>query len=292
MICLKATRVGTRGIVFSFDDPYLVNIYVIDGDEHIFICDTGLGSDFINQILAYLEDQKIDSKPIVVFNSHTDYDHIWGNHMFKDSMILAQELSLSILEKEAKEALEKYSAHKRGEVILTFPNRLFKDKFFFDHEDIEFYHTPGHTLESSSCYDSRDKVLFVADNIESPYPYVNFLNLEDYIATLSEYLTRDVEIVVSGHDEVMFNTKLIESNLEYLHQLIDGIVDRSQFSKKQRGIHFLNITRIGEMMKNEGKTKESEKFFVEALEILQEVEQTEEIKAKIKEIKQIIKGLN
>ncbi|TFG09570.1 MBL fold metallo-hydrolase [Candidatus Heimdallarchaeota archaeon] len=288
---MKVTKVGTRGIVFSFYDPYLVNIYVINGDKHIFICDTGLGSDFIDQIFVYLTDQKIDSKPMIVFNSHTDYDHIWGNHMFPESMILAQERSINVLEKEGVEALEKYSSHKRGEVDLTFPNQLFKDNYVFTHEGIEFYHTPGHTLESSSCYDSKDKTLFVGDNIESPYPYVNFLNLEDYKATLSEYLTRDVEIVVSGHDEVMFHTDLIKSNLEYLNQLTDGVVDRSQFSKKQRGIHFLNITRIGEMMKNEGNSKGSRKFYTEAVEILREIEQTEEIKMKIENLEKIISEL-
>ena len=292
MIDLKVTKVGIRGFVFSFDDPYLFNIYVIVGKKHIFFCDTGLGSDNIIEILKYLKDQGINSKPFVVFNSHADYDHVWGNHMFRDSIIVAHELSPGIFDKEGEEILKNYSSHKRGDVVLTKPNKLFKDKYIFEDEGIEFYHSPGHTLESSSCYDSLNKILFVGDNIESPFPYVNFLNLEDYKASLTEYLIREVEIVVSGHDEVMYDTKLIESNLDYLDQLSQGKVDRSGFTKKHRGIHFHNLTRLGEMMKNSGNSDKARVYYEEALEILSEIDKTSEIEAKITEIQFILSELS
>ncbi len=288
MINLKVTKVGIRGFVFSFDDPYLLNIYVIEGDDHVFICDTGLGSETIEEIFTYLKDQRIRSKPYIVFNSHADYDHVWGNHMFKDSQIIAHELSPGIFKKEGEKILKEYSNHKRGKVILTKPNLLFKKKLIFEKEGVEFYHSPGHTLESSSCYDKRDKVLFVGDNIESPYPYLNFLNLDDYKATLSEYLTRNVEVVVSGHDEVMYDTKLIENNLAYLNKLSTWKVDRGHFTKKQRDIHYLNVSRLGEMMMREGNKEEARKFYKEALDILDEVEMTDDIESKIAEISSIL----
>jgi len=288
---MKVTKVGTRGFVFSFDDPYLLNIYVIHGDEHIFICDTGLGSETMDEILAYLEEHKIHSKHYVVFNSHADYDHVWGNHMFKDSKIIAHELSPEIFKKEGEEILENYSSHKRGEVILTPPNQLFKEKIVFEDEEIEFYHSPGHTLESSSCYDKRDQVLFVGDNIEAPYPYVNFPNLEDYRTTLAEYLTREIKIVISGHDEVMYDTKLIESNLEYLKELTVGKVDRSNFTKKHKGIHYLNVSRLGELMKDAGDTDKARMYYEESLDILEDAEKTPEIEAKIAEITTTLKEI-
>lgn len=288
---MKVTKVGTRGFVFSFDDPYLLNIYVINGDEHIFICDTGLGSDTIDDILSYLDGNEVHSKPYVIFNSHADYDHIWGNHMFKDSKIIAHELSPEIFKKEGEEVLESHSSHKRGEVILTPPNHLFKEKIVFEDEEIEFYHSPGHTLESSSCYDKRDQILFVGDNIETPYPYVNFPNLEDYRKTLAEYLTRETKIIISGHDEVMYDTKLIKSNLEYLEELTVGKVDRSNFTKKHRGIHYLNVSRLGEMMKDAEDFEKARMYYEETLEILEEVEKTLEIEAKISEVSKVLKEI-
>ena len=90
----------------------------------------------VNQILDYLKEQSILSKPFVVFNSHADYDHVWGNHVFKDSDIIAQELSPEIFQREGEEILEKYGEHKKGEVILTPPNKLFKDKIIFEDQSI------------------------------------------------------------------------------------------------------------------------------------------------------------
>ncbi|MHA1447095.1 MAG: MBL fold metallo-hydrolase, partial [Candidatus Heimdallarchaeaceae archaeon] len=161
---MKVQKVGSRGYVFTFEDPYKLNIYVINGEEHIFICDTGFGSDSVNELLDYLRSIDIHSKPFIVFNSHADYDHVWGNHVFKESEIIAHELSPEIFQKEGEEILEKYEEHKRGEVILTPPNKLFKEKIVFEDEGVEFYHSPGHTLESSSCFDHKEKILFVGDN--------------------------------------------------------------------------------------------------------------------------------
>ena len=170
-------------------------------------------------------------------------------------------------------------------------NKLFKEKVVFDEEEIEFYHSPGHTLESSSCYDRRDQILFVGDNIETPYPYINFSNLEDYKATLKEYLSRETKVVISGHDEIMYNTQLIESNLDYLEKLSSGEVDRSQFTKKHRGIHFMNITKLGEMMKESDNIEKARMYYAEALSILEEIEKTPEIELNINEITTILREL-
>lgn len=285
---MKVTKVGSRGLVFSFEDPYLINIYVIAGSEHLFICDTGFGSETVDEILSYLKERSLLSKPIIAFNSHADYDHVWGNHMFTNSPIIAQELSPSIFEKEGEELLKLYSSHKRGEVILTPPNKLFKEKLVFQEDDIEFYHTPGHTLESSSCYDRRDKILFVGDNIETPFPYINFPNLKEYKSTLEEYLTRNVTVLLSGHDKIMYDKNLIKENLDYLKQLENGSVDMSNFTKKHRRIHFLNVTRLGEMMKNANEIEKAKTYYKEALTILNEFEPTQEIEEKKVEISSII----
>ncbi|MCE7748169.1 MAG: MBL fold metallo-hydrolase [Candidatus Heimdallarchaeota archaeon] len=288
---MKVQKVGSRGYVFTFEDPYKLNIYVINGEEHIFICDTGFGSDSVNAILDYLRTLDIHSKPFIVFNSHADYDHVWGNHVFKESEIIAHELSPEIFQKEGEELLEKYGEHKRGEVILTPPNRLFKEKIVFEVEGVEFYHSPGHTLESSSCFDHKEKILFVGDNIESPIPYINFLNLESYCDSLREYLTRNAEVIISGHDEVMFDESLILENLQYLETIQSKRIDRKDFTKQHRGIHFQNISRLAELLKDKGDKNTAQRYYEEALEILKEAEMSPEIGAEIKEMEKIIADL-
>jgi len=288
---MKVQKVGSRGYVFTFEDPYKLNIYVINGEEHIFICDTGFGSDSVNAILDYLRTLDIHSKPFIVFNSHADYDHVWGNHVFKESEIIAHELSPEIFQKEGEEILEKYGEHKRGEVVLTPPNRLFKEKIVFKVEGVEFYHSPGHTLVSSSCFDHKEKILFVGDNIESPFPYINFLNLENYCDSLREYLTRNAKIIISGHDEVMFDESLIQKNLQYLETIQSKKIDRKNFTKQHRGIHFQNISRLAELLKDKGDKNTAQRYYKEALEVLKEAEMSPEIKARIKEMEKLIADL-
>ncbi|MCE7737848.1 MAG: MBL fold metallo-hydrolase [Candidatus Heimdallarchaeota archaeon] len=288
---MKVQKVGSRGYVFTFKDPYKLNIYVINGEEHIFICDTGFGSDSVNELLDYLRTIDIHSKPFIVFNSHADYDHVWGNHVFKESEIIAHELSPEIFQKEGEEILEKYAEHKRGEVVLTPPNKLFKEKIVFDVEGVEFYHSPGHTLESSSCFDHKEKILFVGDNIESPFPYINFLNLENYCNSLREYLTRNAKIIISGHDEVMFDETLIQENLQYLETIQSRKIDRKNFTKQHRGIHFQNVSRLAELFKEKGDKITARRYYKEALEIQIEAETSPENEARVKEIEEIIADL-
>ncbi|MCE7741434.1 MAG: hypothetical protein GOP50_03160, partial [Candidatus Heimdallarchaeota archaeon] len=101
----------------------------------------------------------------------------------------------------------------------------------------------------------------------------------------------ETKIIISGHDEVMYDTKLIKSNLEYLEELTVGKVDRSNFTKKHRGIHYLNVSRLGEMMKDAEDFEKARMYYEETLELLEEVEKTLEIEAKIAEISKILKEI-
>ncbi|MHA1347686.1 MAG: MBL fold metallo-hydrolase [Candidatus Heimdallarchaeaceae archaeon] len=281
---MKTSKVGTRGFFFSFDDPYFTTIYVINGENRIFICDTFLGPDPMNKVLEFLEKEGVKDKEIVIFNTHYDYDHIWGNQLFEDSIILAHELCVKELEQTGKDDLKQFKAHKKGDVKLVVPNTSFKEKLVFSDDGVEFYHTPGHTADSSSCYDSVDKVLIVGDNLESPFPFIRILNIQEYVNSLREYLTRDVKTIVSGHDELMHNNILLRTNLEYLENFASNKIDRKNFSKKQRGIHFKNVKTVGELLKKDGKNAESLEYYIEAAEILTEADQTTEIE----ELKRLI----
>ena len=244
---MKAQKVGSRGFLFTFEDPYKTNVYVINGDKHIFVCDTFLGPDPIKEVLKYLGENGVKGKPFVVFNSHYDYDHYWGNQCFKDSIILAQEQCIINMEMEGENDLKEFVSYKKGEIELTLPNTLFHKKISFVDDLVEFYHTPGHTNDSSSCYDYFDQILFVGDNIETPLPYLRIDNIDDYTSTLKEYLTRDARIIISGHDDLMDNSDLVKSNLEYLESFGLCRIVKPIFCKKKRGTHYINMTKNGQL---------------------------------------------
>jgi len=160
-------------------------------------------------------------KEFIVINTHNHWDHVWGNSIYSSNMIISHELCKKDMEQHGEKALEKYKDHRKGEVILTYPNVTFTDKICFEEDNILICHTPGHTEDSISILDLRDKILFAGDNLERPIPYVMEKDLEQYIKTLEEYLKLDVDVVIGGHTACE-NKELIHHNLDYARKELAG----------------------------------------------------------------------
>ncbi|RLD53853.1 MAG: Zn-dependent hydrolase [Bacteroidetes bacterium] len=245
-------KIGTRGILFTFElimDNFIgtVNVYLINTEHYIFICDTFTGPNAMNQIISYIK-LYFEQKPIIIFNSHSDFDHFWGNCAFKDSIIISSNLCRkNILQPEQIKFLKENKNLQSGDVSILPPNLTFQQKLLFPSEDIYFFCSPGHTKDSASCYDKLDEVLFAGDNVEEPIPYLNYPNLEDYISSLNYYLKLSAKIIIPGHGQIT-NDLLIKKNLEYIYDLQSGNT-RKYESGKYRSIHQQNMGKITEIKK-------------------------------------------
>lgn len=255
MSSMNVERIGSRGLLFSFEDPYYTNVHVILGENHVFILDTFLGNDSMKIVQNMIAEEGHAGKPIAVFNSHADYDHYWGNGAFKDALIIGHELCKARVLAEGEVSLVKYADHQRGEIELIPPNRIFQETLRFEDEGVKFFHTPGHTLDSSSCFDEKDGVLFVGDNVESPLPYLNHVNFDQYIQTLKSYLEFDWKYIITGHDPLLKGPELINRNIDYLQRFRDWSLDLDSFSVTELHHHVEhNLKTIkDELMKSEHK---------------------------------------
>ncbi|MDF1538914.1 MAG: MBL fold metallo-hydrolase, partial [Candidatus Thorarchaeota archaeon] len=164
---MELIKIGERNLTVAFQDPFYTTTHLIFGDHRVYVCDTFIGPEPMEKISKIIEENGHKDKPIVVFNSHADWDHVWGNCYFKDALILGHRECRTRIEKEGEEGLEKNYDYQQGKVILTPPTTLFDTNFIFEDDEVEFFHSPGHTIDSASCYDHREKILFVGDNIES-----------------------------------------------------------------------------------------------------------------------------
>jgi glyoxylase-like metal-dependent hydrolase (beta-lactamase superfamily II) len=99
-------RVGSRGHLFTWMEPYHTNVYVIDGHKHVFVVDTFLGPGPMEEVKARLAGEGVRGKPFVVFNTHADYDHYWGNQSFEGSTIVAHESALLRIRTQGEEGLK------------------------------------------------------------------------------------------------------------------------------------------------------------------------------------------
>lgn len=223
---MKVTKVGSRGYVFTFYElkatefDCITNVYVIDGKNNIFICDTFLGPKAMEKIMDYINKNFI-LKSVVVFNSHSDWDHIWGNCYFKDSIIISHLKCRDNIIINGDIELNKYKNLTMGDVGIKVPNMTFKEELCFYDDEVKFFYSKGHTMDSSSCFDIKDGILYVGDNIEYPKPYITCDNLPQYKETLEKYKKIKTNKIISGHSDININGyNLLIDNLEYITNLI------------------------------------------------------------------------
>lgn len=221
MVKMELKKIGSRGELFTFFDLGIpTNVYVIHGKNQIYIIDTYLGPDIMLEIKGYLE-ENYGTKPFVVINSHSHWDHVWGNSLFSSFLIIGHKKCKEYMQLEGMMKIERFSEYRKGEIILTYPNLTFTDKIYFEEDEILIYHTPGHTEDAITVLDKRDKVLFAGDNLERPIPYLMSKDLEQYIHTLQGYLDTDASIIIGGHTDCE-DKRIIEHNLDYVRNVLSG----------------------------------------------------------------------
>lgn len=73
-----------------------------------------------------------------------------------------------------------HSNLQNNKIRITLPNSTFTEKFMFEEEWVEFFYTPGDSEDLSSCYDYKERILFVENNIGDPIMYIYKVNFYCY----------------------------------------------------------------------------------------------------------------
>lgn len=202
---MKIQTVGRRSILFVFEYPeWNLNLHLILGDKYDYLIDTGMGRDNIKHVFDYLAQKKRD-KELIVVNTHYHFDHIWGNYLFKDNIIIAHELCPEMIDGDWDKSRLKYDSFLTAEVVKTYPNLLIRDELYFVEDGIRIFASPGHSADGISVLDEADGVLNVGDNIgdtmDAIVPELE-CEVKEYGDVLERYLALDFTHVISGHNEV------------------------------------------------------------------------------------------
>lgn len=243
---MEIQQVGKRGMLFTFgkgDSPmaYPTAVYLITTEKYHFLCDTHVGPNSMKAVQDHVA-VYLGEKPFIVFNTHSDYDHVWGNCAFPEEMIIAHELCKKVLAEKGEMALVDLATFKHGDVQLKLPTHTFDGMLSFENEGVEFFYSPGHTVDSASCFDREDGVLFVGDLLEEPLPYISHHILEDYLATLYHLKALGAKTIVSSHSGVV-EEKLLDRTIAYLAQMSEG-AEVELDDEASAGIHTFNLRRI------------------------------------------------
>lgn len=204
---MTITKVTDRHIMFTVpenaEDGY-VSMGLILGKKHNFIIDTGTGESNVRAMLEYIGD---DSKPIVAIITHAHWDHFFGNSALKDETIVSHLLCREIMDKEwdtkTKERMIKNREFIDTEIHKCLPNLVFEGSLHFPEDGISLFHTPGHTDDGISVYDTVDKVLYAGDNF-GVYDGIACWwtnHVKDAQRLLDIYKQYDFDICISSHSE-------------------------------------------------------------------------------------------
>jgi len=177
-------------------------MHLILGDKNNYIIDTGLGSLSAAHIKKYIN----NNKPIIVINTHYHWDHIWGNISFSNDLIISHRICREIILSEWETMLHKNEKYISGDTKMRLPNLVFEQELYFPDDKIRLFYTPGHTIDSISVLDEKDKVMNVGDNIgdnmDEIIPSI-YSNITYYKNSIIKYKEIDFDYCISGHNKVL-----------------------------------------------------------------------------------------
>ena len=182
-------------------DGWDLNLHIIKAEHRNYVIDTGCGSENMQAVLAELAG---NDKPLVVINSHHHYDHVWGNAVFRDALIVAHKLCYEIADEEWETEVKAHKQYVRGDTSKHLPNLLFEKELYFADDGIRLLHVPGHTPDSICIYDEVEKVLDAADNIgDNMEEILPNLDCDEavYRSSLAVFAVLPFEICLSGHNQ-------------------------------------------------------------------------------------------
>jgi len=262
---MEVQEIGSRGLLFTFPDfnpfpqiSFSIQNYTIIGKNHIFICDTGLGTDRMNSLKQYLKNQNLDTIPMIVFNTHFHFDHVQGNKAFKSNQIISHILC-------RKRMIQSYK-----EKFISFPTLVFQQKLIFPEDKIEFFYSPGHSEDSISCYDHADKVMLVGDNLVDPIPLITWHRIDKYLDTLQLYCNSDAKTFVLGHNLVLKDVSFIKDTMKYLQKFKDFNVDTTNFTPSHATLFRWSLINIAMNLKEKGMIEEANRYLRYAEKTIQE----------------------
>lgn len=189
--------------------------FLITGEDHALLFDTGLGIGDMRGVVDQLTDLEV-----VVLNSHTHYDHIGGNHQFETIYAMNTDFTRGrAFAGRPHETVAEFVGE--GWIWKSLPDGFSKDeyhshpfaisRFVAEGEIIdvggrklEILETPGHAPDSICLIDRENRVLFTGDTfyLAPLYTHVDGSDFEDYARSAARLagLAGDIDVAVTSHN--------------------------------------------------------------------------------------------
>jgi glyoxylase-like metal-dependent hydrolase (beta-lactamase superfamily II) len=162
----------------------LVDTFVGVSERYVVLIDTLINTHTATALLEIAREY-LPGRQLLAVNSHADWDHAWGNHVFAGpgapvhAPIIASRICAERLRsQQAREKLAEMRAGEPGrfdDVVLTPPDVLFEQHLAIDGGDLtlELFATPGHRPDHIAVFIPEIGTLLPGDAAELPFPFVD-----------------------------------------------------------------------------------------------------------------------
>ena len=200
-------KISERNIIFTHKTGvWDLHLHLIIGEKKNYLIDTGLGAGHARTVLQYLKSVE-NLNSVVAINSHSDWDHVFGNAVFRDGQIVAHRNAYTPIRDNWEKEIEANAGFLTENPEMVLPNLLFDSELCFPEDDIFLLFSPGHTDDSIAVFDAKEKVLNVGDSIgdtdDNIIPEINTeFGMPVFIESIERCKALDAVLVVSGHNHI------------------------------------------------------------------------------------------
>lgn len=175
---------------------------------------------------------RIKKRPLIVINSHMDWDHYWGNAALEaHTQIIAHSEAIKRLQdpNTEQELAEKRSQEARfQEVEIVPPTMTFSGQTMSLHGGdltLELVHTPGHTPDHVAVWIPELRTCLAVDTVENPIPEVwnrSPDDLRNLCLSLKQIRDLHPRHVILAHGQTA-DPEIVDRNIDYFARLRDAV---------------------------------------------------------------------
>ncbi|MFC4456147.1 MBL fold metallo-hydrolase [Deinococcus sonorensis] len=236
---LQYPDVDARIRIFQAGDE--VTTFAVMTQRFAMLIDTMATPALMRQVLGRVQ-PALDGRPVLVINTHADWDHVYGNRVFAPdgdhpALIIGHALTGDRLRSPAaRERLEAQQAedNRFAEVTLVPPDLVFTDTLTLHGGDLtlELVPTPGHTPDHCSVWIPELGTLLAGDAAEFPFPSVRGgATLAQVRASLQHLQSFHATVVLPCHGGTT-GPELLEQNLAYFRRLRAELASEPGFADR------------------------------------------------------------
>src|SRR4051794_2718399 len=205
----------------------LVDTFIVVSERYVVLIDTLINRRTAEALLEIAREH-LSGRQLLAVNTHADWDHAWGNHVFDGpsalvhAPIIASRRCAERLRSEAgRQKLAKLRAAEPGrfdDVVLTPPSVLFEQRLVIDGGDLtlELFATPGHKPDHIAVFIPEIRTLLPGDAAELPFPFVeSAATMPAMRDSLARMAALDAETALYCHAPVDSGPGLLQHNIAY-----------------------------------------------------------------------------